>query len=192
MTPGTPSEIRFTSERYFGLVTDGLLDPNERVELLEGVVVAMVPQNERHASGVARVQRALYAALGPQAVIRVQLPFRASAFSVPEPDVAVLPGTIADYDLKHPDAALLIVEVSDSSLVADRLSKSRIYAAAGVPELWLVNLRDDLVEIFREPDPGAKVYTDCRTAGVGAEIEIAALAGEAVWVRVADLIPSRG
>ena len=80
-----------------------------------------------------------------------------------------------------------------SSLVADRLSKSRIYAGARVPELWLVNLRDDVVEIFRGPDAGAKVYAECLTVGVGEEIALATLPvpGEAIKVRVADLIPSR-
>ena len=191
MNPVTPAEIRLTSERYLELVDDGVLGPDERVELLEGVVVAMAPQNPRHASGVARAQSALYAALGARAVIRVQLSFRAGPLSVPEPDVAVVPGTLADYDLRHPDTALLIVEVAESSLVADRLSKSRIYAAAGIPELWIVNLRTDVVEVFRAPDPVAKVDAETRTYVVPEEIVLTTVPGAAVRVRVADLIPAR-
>lgn len=193
MDPVPPSQIRLTSERYLELVDHGVLGPDDRVELLEGVVVAMAPQNPRHASGVARVQEALYRALRTRTdvVIRVQLAFRAGAFSVPEPDVAIVPGTLADYDLRHPDTALLVVEVADRSLVADRLSKSRIYAAAGIPELWIVNLRADVVEVFRAPDRQAKVYAENRTYGAGDEIVSTAVSGAELRVRVADLIPAR-
>src|SRR5262245_14993618 len=121
----------FTVERYFALVREGTLDPEDRVELLEGVVVAMAPHDTPHASGVARVTRALMRAIGDDAVVRTQLSFIAGPYSVPEPDVAVVPGRYEDYDHAHPRSALLVAEVADSSLQMDRLTKAMVYAAAG-------------------------------------------------------------
>ena len=91
---GTVPE-RFTAERYLALVDDGVLGPEDRVELLEGVIVAMAPQSARHAAATSRVDDALRAAIGTRAVTRVQLPLALGLYSVPEPDVAVedlLPG----------------------------------------------------------------------------------------------------
>ena len=82
-----------------------------------------------------------------------------------------------------------MVEVSASSLPQDRLSKSRIYAGADVPEYWIVNLRDDGVEVFRQPDPGQRVYTARLVAGRGDRLELVALPGAAVAVD--DLLPPR-
>jgi hypothetical protein len=116
--PGTARDPvgLFTAERYFALVDEGLLQEDDRVELLEGVVVATAPQNTPHASGVARVTQALTTAIGNRAVVRIQLSFIAGLYSVPEPDAAVVPGRLADYDDAHPRTALLVVEVADSSL----------------------------------------------------------------------------
>jgi Uma2 family endonuclease len=148
----------FTVERYFRLVDDGVLQEDDRVELLEGVVVAMAPQNTPHASGVARVTRALIQALGDRAVVRTQTSFIAGPYSVPEPDVAVVPGRYEDYDHAHPRSALLVVEVADSSLKQDRLTKAMIYAAAAVPEYWIVNVRGQQIEVHRDPESAARRY----------------------------------
>ena len=78
-------------------------------------------------------------------MIRAQLPLMPSPTSAPEPDVAVVAGQRTDYDHCHPTTALLLVEIADTSLPQDRLTKSRIYAAAGIPEYWIVNLRDQCV-----------------------------------------------
>src|SRR5206468_4016924 len=84
-----------------------------------------------------------------------------------EPDAAVIPGAIEDYDREHPRAALLVAEVSDSSLKQDRLTKGAIYAAAGIPEYWIVNLRDDCVEVRRQPEPEKRRYASIAIAGRG-------------------------
>src|SRR5204862_7210636 len=107
----------------------------------------------------------------------------------PEPDVVLVPGTAADYDAAHPSKALLIVEVADSSLVQDRLTKDAIYASAGIPEYWIVNLRDDRVEVFRSPEPAARTY---RERGVASRVEtIALLSFPDARVAVDDLLPRR-
>ena len=140
---------RYTKERYFRLVVEGVLQPDDRVELLEGVVVAMAPQNPRHAVAGDLVADAVRRAVGERGAVRVQRSFVAGRYSVPEPAVAVVPGRLRDYGRSRPTAALLVVEVADSSLAQDRITKAAIYAAAGIPEYWIVNLRNDHVEVFR-------------------------------------------
>src|SRR5262249_13473904 len=148
--PAVPS--RWTTERYLRLVDEGVLGPDDKVELLEGVIVAMAPSNVPHDGAVGLVSHALFHAVADCATVRVQLSFVAGPRSLPAPDVTVVPGSARDYERSRPTNALLIVEVSDSSLKQDRLTKSAIYAAAHVPECWIVNLRDDCVEVRREPE----------------------------------------
>lgn len=171
---------RFTVERYFALVAEGVLEPDDRVELLEGVVVAMAPHDTPHASGVARATRALMRAIGDGAVVRTQLSFIAGPYSVPEPDVAVVPGRYEDYDHAHPRSALLVVEVADSSLKMDRLTKAMVYAAAGVPEYWIVNVRAGQVEVHRAPERRARRYHEITIVGRSGRIELVAFPGTAI------------
>ena len=189
MAHAAPVTTRVTAERYFALVDEGVLHPDDRVELLEGVIVAMAPQSARHAAATSRVDDALRAAIGTRAVTRVQLPLALGLYSVPEPDVAVVPGRRADYDTAHPTTGLLVVEVAEASLAQDRLTKAAIYAAAGIPEYWLVNLRDDRVEVFQAPDRQAARYGETRLAGSGEQLELVALPGAVVAVE--DLLPRR-
>lgn len=188
ITPPVPHEpTRFSVAAYFGLLETGALTERDRVELLEGVIVAMPPSSPRHDSGVTRVSTALMRSLGERAVVRTQCSLLAGEHSVPEPDVAVVAGTVADYDDAHPHAALLVVEVADSSLPQDRLSKSRIYAQAAIPEYWIVNLRDGVLEVMRDPDSAAALYRDLRTLRAGDRVDVASLPG--VPIEVAELLP---
>lgn len=181
------SDDRLTSERYFGLVAEGVLRPEDRVELLEGVVVAMSPQNPPHAAAVRRAHTALRRVLQAETVISVQSPLVLTRDSVPEPDVAVVPGRESDYDRAHPTTARLIVEVADSSLVQDRITKTRIYAAAGIPEVWILNLRDDCVEVFRDPDPTKRAYRWTRVAQRNDRLDLISFSG--AIIAVDDLLP---
>jgi len=188
MAHGAPARDRYTSEQYFALVDDGVLGPEDRVELLEGVIVTVAPANPRHTVVTHQVADLLRAAVGDKAVVRVQSSLRAGVRSVPEPDVAVVVGRHADYIRAHPTTALLVVEVADSSLAQDRITKTAIYAGAGVPEYWIVNLRDDVVEIHRAPDPETRRYVDRRLASRSEHIDVAAFPG--VSIAVADLVPA--
>jgi Uma2 family endonuclease len=181
-------EERFTAERYFALVDEGVLSADDRVELLEGVIVAMAPQNPPHASTMASVAEALMRAVGKRAAVRSQAPLVVGALSVPEPDVAVVPGRQRDYANVHPTTALLVVEVAESSLIQDRLTKASIYAAAEIPEFWIINLRDNCVEIHRDPDARARRYRVSRIARRGERIRLVALP---VSVAVRTLLPTR-
>lgn len=189
MTPGTPAAAPYTAARFFSLVDEGVLRPDDRVELLEGVIVSMSPQNPPHASAVYRVSEALRAALARPALVRVQLPLVTSEISVPEPDVAVVPGVASDYDTDHPTTALLVVEVADTSLLVDRLTKAPIYAAANVPVYWIVNLQDDVVEVFADPDPSAHQYRRRERSGRDGCLGHPAFGGTTVAVN--DILPHR-
>jgi Uma2 family endonuclease len=183
--PGLPA--RLTVEQYFALVDQGILEENDRVELLEGVVVAMAPESVWHANGVRWVARALTAAVETRAYVDQQHCFIAGSFSVPEPDVAVLPGLLEDYLTHHPSEAHLVVEVSDSSLSQDRLTKAGIYAAACVPEYWIVSRQGEYVQVSTVPIASERRYAMIRSARRGETISLTALPD--VSVRVDDLLP---
>jgi Uma2 family endonuclease len=126
---------------------------DERIELLRGVLVRMSPIGARHSSSLTRLNVILVQALSDRATIRVQLPFAALDDSEPEPDFAIVPR--GEYDREHPSAAYFIVEISDASLATDRGAKLRLYAECGVPEYWIVNLVDQVIEVYSEPKDGA-------------------------------------
>src|SRR5262245_41919134 len=186
-TLADPTPARVTREQYFALVDRGVLAEDDRVELLEGVIVAMAPEGPRHAGVGELVAGALRAALGDRAHVRTAHPFDASAWSVPEPDVAVVPGKARDYLDHHPSAAHLLVEVAESSLPQDRLTKAPIYAAAGIPEYWIVNLRQEHVEVHRSPETAARRYTVVEIARRGSRVALAAFPDASVAVD--DLLP---
>ena len=188
LTPSVPHEpARITVEQYFGLAEAGILTEDDRVELLEGVIVSMSPGSPAHASAVAKVTRALLSVVGDRASVRPQLTFVAGEYSAPEPDLAVVPGRDSDYEEAHPIAALLVVEVALTSLAQDRLTKSRIYARAGVPEYWIVNLRERVVEVMRDPDPARARYLSFRTCTGDDGIALVGVPGASV--RAGDLLP---
>jgi len=178
---------RLTADQYFGLVEEGLIDADDPVELLDGLVIAREPQNPWHASCLRWVEHALRAALGERALLTQQTPFVAERCSVPEPDVFVVPGTRHDYLKRHPTTAHLVVEVSDSSLTQDRLTKSRVYAGAGVPEYWIVSRRRDHVEVMTDPLASARVYGSRRIVRRGEHITLVAFPD--VSLAVDDLMP---
>jgi hypothetical protein len=144
-----PERIRpIRRDEYDRMVELGLFE-DERVELLAGVLVEMSPQGTPHAEVMTRLTRWLIQGLGDRAAVRPQLPFALDDYSEPEPDLAVVPP--GDYSDAHPGRALLLIEIADSSLNKDRRIKARSYAAAGVPDYWIVNLVDRIIEVHRGP-----------------------------------------
>ena len=134
------------------MVTLDLFGPEDKVELLNGQKIEMLPQDARHAVTVRLVERALNQAFPSGYDVRGQLPFALDDASEPEPDVAVVPGEPRDYLDFHPSKAALLVEVAESSLSYDRSEKLEAYARNGIPEYWIVNLRDRQVEVHRKPN----------------------------------------
>jgi Uma2 family endonuclease len=142
---------RFTVDEYYAMAEAGILTEEDRVELIEGEIVQKITISPPHAVTVDRLGRTFVQQAGEDAVVRVQNPLRLSDLSEPEPDfVLARPG---DYSKGHPRArdALLVVEVAHSSLGYDREIKLPLYALAGVPEVWIVNLDDSVVEVYSEP-----------------------------------------
>lgn len=139
---------RWTPEEYDALVRSGILAEDERVELLQGVLVPMTPPGPAHTNLIARLTMALAVAAQGKALLSPQSPLDCGD-SRPQPDLAVLPLS-EDREDRLPRKALLVVEVADSSLARDRL-KSAIYARAGIPEYWLVDVAARTVEVHTEP-----------------------------------------
>jgi Uma2 family endonuclease len=146
-----------TRDLYEALVDQGGF-AGQHVELLEGEIVAMAPQkwpHSRSVDGIAwALDRALLARHGEAYRVRQEKPLAANDLNEPEPDVCVVDAAVMHAG-SHPTTAHLVVEVSDSSRRVDLAHKPRIYAAARVPEYWVVDLTDRSVVVHRDPDPGA-------------------------------------
>jgi len=162
---------RWTSDEFSQLGELGLLG-NERAELIEGNIFMMSPQGPRHAMVVSLLSQALQTALGDGYHVRVQMPLQLELHSAPEPDLVVVQGTPRDYLSNHPTAAALVIEVSDSTLGHDRETKLELYANAGIPEYWLVNLPAGIIEVRRRPS--ADTYLDFLEMQAGDELSPAA------------------
>ncbi|HVC35615.1 MAG TPA: Uma2 family endonuclease [Chloroflexota bacterium] len=150
---------RWTRQEYDRMIEAGVFSPGDRIQLIEGEIIEMTPQNVLHAAGVRAAEEAMRRAFGDGFDIRVQFPLALGRDSEPEPDVAVVPGHWRDYLTSHPATAALVVEVSDSSLQFDRERKARIYARAGIREYWIVSLLDRVVEVYRDPTPNGGYAT---------------------------------
>jgi Uma2 family endonuclease len=172
---------RLKRGEYDQLVEAGSFE-DERVELLHGVLVSMSPNHPEHAGPIMRLTKLLVRAVGDRADVRVQLPYSASDESEPEPDIAVVP--LGPWDHEHPARAHLVIEVAVSSVTKDRELKAPLYAASGVTEYWIVNVAEQCVEVFRDPD-GTRFSNETRH-GREASLTIVALSG--VVVRVGDVI----
>src|SRR2546428_7784999 len=162
---------RMLRSRYDRLVEAGIFGPEDRVELLDGLLVAREPQGERHATVVGLVRAALDKAFGSAYHIREEKPIALDEQSEPEPDVVVVPGRLRDYLAAHPSRPVLVVEVADTSLALDRLRKGGLYARAGIADYWVVNLIDEVLEVYREPvraHLGAAAGSTTRSACYGA------------------------
>jgi Uma2 family endonuclease len=142
---------RMTRVRYDRLVDVGIFGPEDQVELLDGLLVARKPQGWRHAAVVVLVRAALEKAFGSAYHVREEKPIALDDQSEPEPDAVVVPGQPRDYLDAHPSRPALIVEVAETSLAIDRLRKGSLYARAEIAEYWVVNLVDEVLEVYREP-----------------------------------------
>jgi len=147
---------RFNVDEYYRMAEAGILDPNERVELIEGEIVRMAAIGSRHASCVNRINRLLVPLVGDRALVQIQGPVRLSDMSEPEPDVALLRPRADDYASAHPGPAdvLLVIEVADTTEGLDRAVKGPLYARAGIREYWLVDLAGDRITVHRKPGEG--------------------------------------
>jgi Uma2 family endonuclease len=178
-----PERLRpLRRDEYDRLVELGCFE-DERIELLEGALVEMSPQGTPHMFVIRKLTMLFAQAIGKRAVVQVQGPFAASDDSEPEPDLALIPDE--DYARVHASRAFLVVEVADSSLRKDRLIKARLYARAGVPEYWIVNLDTRVFEVHRAPE--GERYARVTTHGPDETVRPEAF--DDIAVRIADVLP---
>jgi Uma2 family endonuclease len=152
---------RWTRVEYERLVDLGTFD-RDPVELVGGQLIVAEPQGSYHVTTVGMIASRLGAVLPPGWIVRVQAPLALDAESAPEPDIAVVRGTWADYRYAHPSSAALTIEVADSSLAFDRDNKGSLYARARLPEYWIVNLVARVLEVYRDPAPDTAAPYDWR------------------------------
>jgi Uma2 family endonuclease len=143
----------FTVDEYYKMAEAGILTPHDRVELIDGEIITMSPIGNRHAACVTAANHAFTAAFRGRALVSVQNPLRLSNYTEPEPDIVLLKHRKDFYSSQRVMAAdaLLVVEVSDTTLSYDRDRKLPRYAAAGIPEVWIENLEEDLLLVYRRP-----------------------------------------
>ena len=145
---------RWSRAEYERMGAAGVFHPEIRVELVRGEIYEMAPQSAPHAACVSLIQEALQRVLPTGYHLRVQLPLAVGDDSEPEPDLAIVSGSPRDYRGTHPERAILVIEVADSSLAYDRTIKREAYETAGIAEYWIVNLKASSVEVFRSPVEG--------------------------------------
>lgn len=155
----------FTIGEVERMVAAGILGEDDRLELIEGVLVKMSPIGPRHAGSIARLM-ALFGQLNwADTILWVQNPIQLSTYSAPEPDLAIVRARDDFYSaqLPGPEDVLLAIEVADSSLVTDRGVKLRLYAEALIPEVWILNLAGGTIEQYLDPD--RRTYRTVRRYG---------------------------
>ncbi len=178
---------RFTVADFYRMADVGIFNEDSRVELIKGQIVDMAAIGTPHAATVNRLNRALTMRLIGRATISIQNPLRLDDRSEPQPDVVVLRPREDDYVSAHPGPAdaLLLIEVADTTLRYDQLTKAPLYAESGVSELWIVDLGGGAIEVYREPQDGE--YGHVHRVGRDGSLSIAALPDFAI--PAAEILP---
>lgn len=173
---------RFSVDDYDRMIVTGILNENDRVELIRGEILEKMPIGDAHSGVVNRLTRLLVRRTGDDAVVSIQNPLQL-VDSEPEPDTMVLRPRADFYESGKPRAedVLLLIEVADSSLEFDREVKLPIYAEAGIREFWIVNLSESHVEVYRGPQSNG-AYRDRRDVRPGEQIELLGLPGATIDV----------
>ena len=191
--PGPDLQLkRWKRIEYEQLVDKGVFMPGDRIELIDGLLVVAEPQSSSHYITIRLVERALARAFGEGWDVRTQAPIALDDTSEPEPDVAVVPGAPEDYARAHPSRAALTVEVAESSLALDRERKGSLYARAGLPDYWVLNLIDRVLEVYRGPVPDSAApfgWRYARSEVLDASARVTPLAAPGSSIPVSQLLP---
>ena len=204
MTPTTAQPVtyghdaafpRFSVARYQKMIEAGVLTAEDKVELLENYLVLKMSRNPPHDSTIQRMMKTLFRSCPAGWSWRSQSAIMLRD-SQPEPDFALVRGSGDEYETQHPTPAdtALVIEVADSSLLRDQRDKARIYARAGIPAYWIVNLVDLRVEVYSGPsgptaDPAFGAF---RALAPGDDISIVIDGVAVATVPVAELLPRKG
>lgn len=151
-----PSPHLVTTQEFLRMGDAGVLDPQARVELMEGEMIDMPPIAPPHAGRTKRLTLLLIEAIGRRAIVSTQDPILLGDLSAPQPDVAVLKPRQDFYTTRHPQAeeVLLVIEIADSSARYDRERKLPLYARFGIPEAWLIDIPAQAIWVHRSPENG--------------------------------------
>jgi Uma2 family endonuclease len=165
---------RFNVDEYYRMAETGIIGPEERVELIDGEVLEMTPIGHRHAISVDLATETFVLSFAGRAIVRIQNPLRLGKYTEPVPDVVLLKHRADRYRGRTVMAedAILVMEVSDTTLRYDRDIKRPMYAAAGIPEMWIVNLETDELFVYRDPVNG--VYTTSLVVSRSGSISVSA------------------
>lgn len=158
---------RLTVQQYHRMGAAGILREDARVELIQGELIDMTPIGSKHAGKVNRLQAVLSHALRHRAIVSVQNPVILSTESEPQPDVMVLKIREDFYESSHPrpQDVLLLIEVVDTTERYDREVKVPLYARHGIPEVWLLDLQEERLEVYHGPEGGEYLHVDFHRSG---------------------------
>ncbi|MGF1522490.1 MAG: Uma2 family endonuclease [Leptolyngbyaceae cyanobacterium] len=154
VTPLPPSTLRLLSiHDYHQMAAVGILAADEQVELIAGQIVQKMPKGPAHSALCKRIEKLLERRLGDQVLVRLQDPIQLDTYSEPEPDIVVVHPSENFYADRHPipDDVYLIIEISDTTVERDIGSKADLYATAGIPDYWVINIAKQQLHVFREP-----------------------------------------
>jgi Uma2 family endonuclease len=172
----------FTVDEFERMGAAGIFHPDDRLELIEGEIVEMPPIGSSHAACVDALALLFNETARRRFLVRIQSPIRLDDFSEPQPDVALLRWRDDFYRQAHPTPAdvLLVVEVADTTVESDRQVKIPLYARAGIPEVWLVNIPGERIEVYSDPE--GETYRQVRRFGRGRRARSQTLEGFGVGV----------
>lgn len=176
---------RFRVDEYHRMLEVGVLAEGEKVELVDGLILSKPRRGPAHAFAIQELNRVLARQLPDEYRLRPQLPATLDDWNEPEPDFAIVRTEDTRGKKNHPDHALVMIEVADSSLRYDRTRKAALYARRRIPEYWIVNVTERAIEVHRDPDAAGKRYRVTEILRPGQTLESASVPG--VTVEVAAL-----
>jgi len=192
MVKGTAKPRRWTCADFDKMAEAGILTQEERVELIDGEVIALPPMGPEHIVAMSRLTRALILlenAFGREYRVMPESPIPVMSDFKPQADIVVAKGLLEEFEVRGVTASdvCLAVEISNTSLASDRRRKFQLYAQAGIPEYWIINLQSRVLEVYREPSDSG--YAAALTYKSGDVVE--ALFAPSVPIKVSDFLPPR-
>jgi Uma2 family endonuclease len=184
------TQIRqLTSAEYYGMMESGIIREGERVELISGQIFTMAAKGTRHTVSTTRLLKELWRLIEERAIVRCQDPISLPNNSEPEPDLVIARLRSDDYVNSHPapEDIILVIEVADSTIKFDRETKAPLYAAAGIGEYWIIDLIDDRLEIYRQPE--GNLYTSIEIVTPPRSINLPQFSE--IALKIDDLFPAR-
>jgi len=196
----SPPLVRLTVDQYHEMIAKGILHDGDPIELIDGIMIRKdrsirggdpMTHYPAHAVAISRLARQWRLAEDHGFYLRTQLPITLSGTREPEPDLALVRGSEDDYQDRHPGPSdiVAVAEVADSSLGFDRTTKQRLYAGAGIPVYWILNLVENKLEVYAEPSLAEGAYGKPRVYTAGQVADLALKLGLVLHIPIAELLP---